>query len=173
MNPNMMLWIHQLFSEDETLLRLLFYKAKSIDDDVTDNKRKDILSGTPVDKYLSGVNDEDPVTKQEIISDRIKPYLKFTDLKEKEKIRITYHAGEMEKTTNLLFQNYHFTVTIFVHENIEEKDFRTIRIINRVNDQLLKVGLPRPERRLKPTFLSGSVVELLDGYSCYQLNYKI
>lgn len=174
MKPETLLWIHELFSHDEELLRLIFYKSKNMEDNIFDNRRKDILVGKPTETYLSGALNDEAVTRQELIKDRIKPTLKYKDLEGKEKCRITFNVGDISPSEkNKQQNNWNFTVSIFVPEGYEEKDFRTIKIINKVNYLLLSVGLARPARRLKPTLVGGSSVDLLDGYNVYQLNYNV
>lgn len=171
--------IHNVLIKDETLLRLLFYKAKNMNDDVTKlDARPNILGST--NPLLSGIGGSKEMQAAEIISDVIKFVPMTKDLeKENAKCRVCHYFGNMEKiVTNgsVSFLNawQNLTFDIYVHIDFEANDFRTTKIVDRISflfhnkpitgwGKMVFEGISR---------IDNNSEEVHEGYVGYRINYR-
>ena len=115
--------IYQILTEDEDLLRLLYYKPKS---------------ETGIDPFSSTLlNVKDMTDYWEIVNDRIVLAEKVSDLVEKPICRIYISAGRRRgKFESYVLATQEIVTTIYVHEDYE-KDMRIARISDRLSKLLV------------------------------------
>ncbi|WP_041095929.1 hypothetical protein [Bacillus badius] len=159
--------LYKKLSSDEQLLRLLFYKAKHSGDDVLDESRPDILSND--ESLKSGVPNNSPEKTFQIVSDRIKRTRKYDDLKDQVKCRVCVYLGDRDKVeNNNLHANQKIIVDCLVSDVYDELDFRSLRIVERVNELLFQERIGFGKNRYEGM----KQTELVDNYQCYQLTYS-
>lgn len=115
--------IVKIFRFDETLLRLLYYPPKDIANNIKD----------PLDDSLDNVLDID--MDWSIRDKRIMLIPKSDDLENNPLCRIYLYAGRRNPTRNYHVANQEVIIDILCHSDFE-KDLRSMRISDRVNDLL-------------------------------------
>lgn len=145
---------------DETLLRLLYYPAKSLKGNVKD----------PLDVSLANVTDID--TDWSIRNSRIMKTAKDDDLTaDKPMIRMFVYAGRRTPDSgNYALANQGIIIDILVHNSFEESDLRTTRISDRLNELFVS---ERVTGITKMDYQSGTPIPSPSGYVGYQHIYKI
>ncbi len=121
--------IVHVFRNDEELLRLLHYKPEDIAKNIPD----------PLDPTLPNILDID---EDWSIRDKVL-YLvpKSSDLEKEPICRIYLYAGRRERTSNnYMFANQEIIVDIVSHMNFE-KDLRSTRVSDRVNELLVNENI--------------------------------
>lgn len=117
--------IFNVFYNDETLQRLLYYHPQNH------------IKGTPdpLDSSLDNILDIDEYG--EIRNERILLIPQISDLEEKKICRIYLYAGKRKPVDNgYLYSNQEVIIDILCH-NDYEKDLRSLRISDRVNELLI------------------------------------
>lgn len=152
--------IFTTFTNDEQLLRLLYYKPSDAMDDPLDPTKPDILT----------MDDE---TKWDIINDVIKMTNTTSDLDTVEKCRIFFYAGRRDRSNNdnYLYSNQELVIDILVHFSFENTDMRLSWICDRINDlvfnERVKNGIG------KTVFKGGTPVQSpITNYVTYRLVYE-
>jgi hypothetical protein len=145
---------------DETLLRLLYYPAKSLK-----NKTSD-----PLDSNLPNVIDID--NDWSIRNNRIMKTAKTDDLNpDKPMIRIFVYPGRRTPDNgNYALANQGVIIDILVHNSFEEGDLRSTRIGDRLNELFVS---ERVTGITKMDYTSGNPIGSPSGYVGYQHVYKI
>lgn len=149
--------IYQVLSNDETLLRLLYYKADHLDDDVTvaSPKRPDVLSLPISDKW-------------EIINDVIKNIPKVNDLDGQKKCRLLFYPSRRYSNGSYYSSAQSIVIDVLVHMDYEN-DFRMEWICDRVTDLLSNERITGVG---KITFDDGNQIGTPADYIGYRLTYS-
>jgi hypothetical protein len=145
---------------DETLLRLLYYPAKSLKGNVKD----------PLDTSLANVLDID--TDWSIRNSRIMKTAKDDDLTvDNPMIRIFVYPGRRTPDSgNYALANQGVIIDILVHNSFEEGDLRSTRIGDRLNELFVS---ERVTGITKMDYQNGTPISSPSGYIGYQHIYKI
>lgn len=116
--------IIQVIYNDETLLRLLYYSPANLVNNVPD----------PLSSSLPNIMDMDIGQQWDIRNERIVFSGKTSDLTpDKPMSRLYVFAGNRKADGNYLMANQELIIDIFCHNDIENGDFRSSRIIDRLN----------------------------------------
>jgi hypothetical protein len=108
---------------DETLLRLLYYPAKSLKGNVKD----------PLDSSLANVLDID--SDWDIRDSMIKKIPKVDDLTDTPICRLLVYAGRRSSDNqSYLTATQQLIIDVVCHESFEDGDFRTAKISDRLNE---------------------------------------
>lgn len=146
--------IYKVFSTDETLLRLLYYKPENAADDPLDSSKPNIL---------------DMTDKWDIIQDRIKTTSKVDDLDDEAKCRLLFYSAGRNGTNNYLVADQEIKIDLLVHYYFEDVDLRMSWICDRVNELMF-------DQRItgygKVDFKNGKPISAPNGYVGYQLLYQ-
>jgi hypothetical protein len=118
--------IVKVFRFDETLLRLLFYPAKDLAKNTDD----------PLDPNLPNMLNKNEEVLWEIRDKRIYTTKKADDLENDPICRIYVYAGKRKPSMDYIIASQEVVVDIFCH-NSYEKDMRSLRISDCVNDLLI------------------------------------
>lgn len=149
--------VYKVLTNDETLLRLLYYKPQDANDSPLATNKPNILS-------------MDAVTKWNIIKDVIKPTSKTDDLAVEPKCRIYFYpARRISSGSNYLFANQQIVFDVMVHFDFEEVDLRLEWICDRINELLFN---QRITGFGKISFVEGGLSPSPEGYLGYRLIYK-
>ncbi|WP_419958981.1 hypothetical protein [Psychrobacillus sp. BM2] len=171
--------IHNVLITDETLLKLLFYKAKNMNDDVTKTGARPNILGSK-SPLVSGIGGAKEMNAAEIISDVIKSTPKTNDLNmENAKCRVCHYLENTEKIvtngstsfTNA-FQN--LTFDVYVHTDYDASDFRATKVVDRISNlihnkaitgigKMSFEGIDRLDDGLKEGF---------EGYIGYRMKFR-
>lgn len=155
---NNMKTLLDLFRNDETLLRLLFYKPKSIVDNIPD----------PLSPSRSNILEKDEEELWQIRDEHIFPMYKDSDLKDIETCRIHVYAGNRVPTNhNYTLAEQDFVIDIFSHESYE-KDYRLLWVTDRLNELLFN---KRITGITKIKYDSGRILQSPSSYSAYRHVY--
>jgi hypothetical protein len=149
--------IYKSLTQDETLLRLLYYQPINANDSPLDPAKQNIL-----DKPVS--------EKWEIVLDRIKTTSKTDDLDNVQKCRILFYAGRRGNTSNYLIANQQIIFDVLCHFSFEEVDLRSSWINDRLNEILFDSRITGIG---KITFEGGSPIAAPNNYVGYRLMYSI
>ncbi|MFL0361824.1 hypothetical protein ACH0BF_02245 [Pseudobacillus sp. 179-B 2D1 NHS] len=160
--------LYKRLSQDEELLRLLFYKAKHSGDNVLDKRiRPDILSSKT--ELSSGIPEDRRQRAFEIIKDRIKPTNKYKDLEGEIKCRICAYLGDrIKEEKNHLYAKQEIIIDILVHHAYDEVDHRSLKIAEEIQRLLFqeRTGFG------KNMYESMKRTELVPEYISYRLVYS-
>lgn len=118
--------IAKLFRYDEILLRLLYYPVQDVKLGIKD----------PLDSSLPNMLDMDEDTLWAIRDKFILITGKADDLVTEPMCRIYLYAGMRTANRNYIMSNQEVVIDIFCHNNFE-KDIRTLRISDRINELLI------------------------------------
>lgn len=149
--------IKKLLANDETLLRLLYYKPSNYNDN-------------PLDPLKSNIGSMDEDVKWEIIEDVIKSTEKTSDLDESTKCRVLFYAGTRTSTNNYLLAEQEIVFDVLVHiAAYDEKDMRLSWICDHLNSmigdkQITGIG--------KAYFAGGGIIAAPVGYVGYRLVFN-
>jgi hypothetical protein len=145
---------------DETLLRLIYYPAKSLKGNVKD----------PLDVSLTNVLEID--TDWSIRNSRIMKTAKTDDLNpDKPMIRLFVYAGRrVPESGNYAIANQSVIIDVLVHNSFEEADLRSSRIGDRLNELFVS---ERVTGIGKMYYQNGSPIGSPSGYVGYQHMYTI
>lgn len=148
--------VYKILTRDEILLRLLYYKPQSPNDDPLASDKPNIL-------------DKDEVEKWNIISDVIRPIPFIKDLVDVSKCRLIIYPGSRNATGNYLLANQEIVFDIFVHIDFEKYDLRLSAICDRINElicgkEIFSTG--------KVKFVYGEYVSAPQNYIGYRLVYS-
>jgi hypothetical protein len=113
--------IFKVFTGDETLLRLLFYKPQNASDDPLSTAKPNVLDKPILEKW-------------KIIQDRIKTVPKVDDLDTEPKCRLLFYPGNRHKTGNYLVSDQDIVIDILVHFDYEDVDQRLEWICDVINE---------------------------------------
>jgi hypothetical protein len=149
--------IYRSLTQDETLLRLLFYKPSNASDNPLSPTKENILDKSASDKW-------------DIILDRIKTTSKTDDLDNVEKCRILFYAGRRGNTSNYLVANQQIIFDVLCHFSFEDVDLRSSWINDRLNEILFNSRITGIG---KITFEGGSPINAPNNYVGYRLTYSI
>lgn len=146
--------IYLLLTQDETLLRLLYYKPQNANDDPLDPEKENIL-------------DKSDFKRWEIILDVIKTTPKVDDLDKNAKCRVLFYAGRRRGTNNYLYASQAVVFDILVHFDFEEY-LRLSSICDRINDlvsneKITGIG--------STYFTDGDILSAPNNYVGYTLIY--
>lgn len=120
---NHILEVYDVFTNDEELLRLLYYPSEHFNDDPLDEKKDNIL---------------DRSDKWDIIQDRIKFTPNTEELDDYKKCRICFYAGKRTgNKRNKFDKNQEVIFDILVHRSFHESDLRMYKIAKRINNLIL------------------------------------
>lgn len=118
-----MIEIYEVLSNDETLLRLLYYPSEHLFDDPLSNDKENILERSD---------------RLEIIEDVIKFTPNTDGFDGNKKCRICFYAGKRQiDGRNKFSKNQEYIFDILVHRSFHEKDLRMYKIADRINELLL------------------------------------
>jgi hypothetical protein len=147
--------IYKVFTTNETLLRLLYYKPVDASDDPLDPTKENIL---------------DKADKWDIIMDRIVTTPKVDDLDNTEKCRLLFYPGRRSNTSSYILADQEVVVDVLVNFNYDNVDLRLSWVCDTVNSLMF-------DKRItgvgKITYKSGSNVSAPSGYVGYRLTYEI
>lgn len=150
--------IYNLFYNDETLNRLLYYPPQ----DYIENRPD------PLDESLNNVLDIDEFG--EIRNDRIMTTNKSSDLEKKKLCRLYLYAGRRKpNNSSFLVADQQVTVDILCHSDFEI-DLRLARISDRINELLVSqrvVGIG------KVKYIDGRPIGCPQDYVAFQHVYQI
>lgn len=130
-----MIALKTVLQQDEALMRLLYYYPEDIylkRPDPLDPSLKDVI----IQDY-SNTTDKEIAIEREILENRFRTTPTASDIEGQQICRIYLYTDDRNPTRNYKVANQNFNVDIFCHEAFEE-DFRTARILDRINDILLK-----------------------------------
>lgn len=148
--------IYKVFTNDETLLRLLYYKPVDANDNPLDPLKQDILT-------------MDAITKANIINDLIKTTPTVTDLSNTEKCRILFYPGRRTSTNNYLIAKQEIVFDILVHFDFDNVDLRLSWITDRLNELVCNqkiTGLG------KVYFVAGGSIGAPPNYVGYRVTFS-
>lgn len=122
------LTIYQKLSNDEELLRLLYYPPEDIVKGIKD----------PLDSSLPNILSL-PVNKiYEIKNDRVKKTPKSDDLEDKQICRIYIYSGRRNPNNgNYLLADQKIIIDCLIHNSFQEGDLRLERVSDRINKLLV------------------------------------
>jgi len=121
--------IFKVLSQDETLLRLLYYLPQNAFDDPLDPTKTDVLSMP---------------NKWDIIADRIKTTQTTDTLDTEPKCRVCFYAGRRKSHRgNYLVAKQHIIFDVYVHFSFDNVDQRLSWICDRLNDLLFNQKITR------------------------------
>jgi hypothetical protein len=149
--------LYKVLTQDETLLRLLYYKVENAGQSPLDPAKPNILSRS--DKWT-------------IIDDVIKTAEVVTDLESgtTEKCRVLMYAGRRMSTGNYLVSEQDFVFDVLVHSaTFDQTDQRLSWICDHLNSLLIDKNLVGVS---KIQFKSGGNIPTPNGYSGYRLIYQ-
>lgn len=172
--------LNNLFRNDENLLRLLWYKSKSYDDDIfqitTERPRITVPWTTDhkLDTTVPWVESvEDPGKMAEIIDSIIISTMKYTDLTTTptQKCRLCFSLGNRGNTNNPRLAYQEMVFNIYVHTEIDKVDYRLAKICDYLTRLIAKnnriIGTDKVVERLARPFSINS-----DEYIGYQFVYE-
>lgn len=152
--------IDTLLCNDETLLRLLYYKSKHFSDDILSetSSRPNILK-------------MDRLKQIEIINHRIKYTPVTKDLVDNPICRIIFYPSPRKpQRGNYMVADQQIDFDIFVHRDYNDMDMRLSKICDRINDLFSNqrvTGLGKSE------FVNGRPFTMAnEGYIGYAMTYK-
>jgi hypothetical protein len=152
-----MLKIYGVLVNDETLLRLLYYKPSNFNDDPLDPSKPDVTS-LP--------------NRWDITKDRIKKSIVTHDLDTSDpKCRILMYPDKRRPHNNsYAYSDQYVNLDILCHHEYDEVDFRMSWICDRINDLMFNkriAGIGKIE------YYSGGAIGVhKDGYVGFRLIYK-
>jgi hypothetical protein len=148
--------VFRVFSNDEQLLRLLYYLPSTALDNPLDTNKPNILTMPEKEKW-------------EIINDRIKTIPKVDDLDLKPVCRLLFFPGDRGNTNSYLVADQQIVIDIMVHFAYEDVDQRLEWLCDRINELLFdknRTGMG------KTLFEYGRVINAPQGYVGYKLVYS-
>lgn len=149
--------IYKVLINDETLLRLLYYKPSNMNDDPLSLDKPNILDKPDLDKW-------------NIINDLIVPSVKVTDLDETEKCRVLiFPADRNSAKQNYYFSDQRIIVDVLTHVAFDSVDFRNSWICDRINDLLFNEHVTGIG---KMNFIGGKAINAPNNYVGYRLMYE-
>ncbi len=155
MRDNMM-DIFNLLSQNEKLLRLLYYKPTNYSDDPLDVNKPNIL-----DMNLD--------QRWKIIDERIKKTDKVDDLSDNEICRILVHLGRRRSDKgNYLVANQVLNIDVVASYSYEDVDLRLEWICDTINELIFD---SRTTGAGKTGFIDGTPIVCPKGYVGYRLIY--
>jgi hypothetical protein len=113
--------IYTILTTDETLLRLLYYSATSLDD-------------SPLSVTKANILDKSTSAKWDIIEELIKKTDKTNDLTVESRCRVCTYMGNRRSTNNNAVANQQVVFDIYVPIEWDDVDFRINWICNSIND---------------------------------------
>lgn len=117
--------ILSVIRNDETMLRLLYYKPEDAVKKVPD----------PLSPTLPDILKMESKKKNDIRNDCIFKIPKSDDLINKKICRVYVYPGRRTSTNgNFLYANQQVVFDILVHESFEDGDLRSTRIVERLNE---------------------------------------
>jgi len=149
--------VFKVFCEDETLLRLLYYKPTSGIDDPLSTDKPNVLELDEEDLWI-------------FINDSIKTTPKVDGLDTVSKCRILVYPGNRRSNGNYLIANQNIIIDVLVHFDFDEKDLRLCKICDRVNDLLF---YERITGLGKITYDDGRPISAPINYIGYRLTYNV
>lgn len=148
--------IYRLLTQDETLLRLLYYKPSNYNDN-------------PLDKSKQNILDMEESEKWKIIQDRIVTTIKTSGLDKEKKCRILFYPGKRHSTGNYLISSQLINFDVLVHIEFDEIDMRLSWICDHLNELLFKNRITGVG---KISFVDGDKLLTPDEYVGYRLIYR-
>ncbi|MGG3987521.1 hypothetical protein [Bacillus smithii] len=149
--------IYKLFTNDETLLRLLYYPPKT-------TKQPDPLSDT-----LPNILEMDTEEKWNIIDNSIVLGSKSDDLETQSICRLYLYAGRRRSISyNYKIAHQEIIIDIFSHNSFE-KDLRSMWISDRLNELLIEnrlVGITKMD------YVGGNPISAPSNYIGYRHIYE-
>jgi hypothetical protein len=148
--------IYKILTQDEIILRLLYYKPINANDNPLDLNKENILD-KPIEE------------KWEIIMDRIKTTPTTDKLDIEPKCRVCFYPSRRGNTNNYLYATQQVTFDVLVHFDYDNVDLRLSWICDRINELLF-------DKRItgigKINFVSGSSIpQPIEKYIGYRLIY--
>lgn len=150
--------IIKIFRYDETLLRLLYYPPKDLK----------INQNDPLDNALQNILDKQESELWKIRDNHICTTAKSDDLIKNPICRIYIYAGRRQPNKNYMVANQEVQIDIYCNNSFE-KDFRTLRISDRINELLVSkhiTGVGKLE------YVSGYPIDAPEDYVGYHHNYE-
>ncbi len=151
--------VYKILTQDETLLRLLYYKPSSPFDDPLDTNKSNVLD-LPEDELW------------EFIEDRIK-FTPTTEGLDSENICRIFFYPSTRSPRNQSYRtaDQYINVDIHVHRDFNDKDMRLAWICDHLNDLLFdekvsNLGKVRLQNAKEMT-------ELVKGYLAYSFTYEV
>jgi hypothetical protein len=147
-----------LFSSNEELLRLLYYKPTNFNDNPLDPSKDNILDLPEEEKW-------------EIINDVIKKTDKTSDLDTEQKCRLLFYSGVRDSTDNYLLASQDIIFDILVHiDAFDLVDDRLDWICDKVNDLISNEKVTGIGKAM---FVHGNNIVAPKEYVGYRLIYNI
>lgn len=149
--------IYRVLTNDETLLRLLYYLPVDGLDSPLDTNKENIL---------------DKLDKWDIILDRIVTSPKVDDLLDTEpKCRLLFYAGRRQSTNNYLLSSQEMVFDVLVHFDFDSVDQRQSWICDRINELICNkeniTGIG------KILFQGANGIGAPKGYVGYRMSYSL
>ncbi|NBI28600.1 hypothetical protein [Chengkuizengella marina] len=149
--------LYRLFTTDETLLRLLYYKPTHGNDD-------------PIDESKPNILDMDVSERWGIIEDRIKTTPTSENLDKEAKCRLLFYPGRRSNTDNYYLANQEIYFDVLSHFNYDGRDMRLSWICDHINNLIFDKKITGIGNVL---FESGQPIEAPESYIGYRLRYSI
>lgn len=146
--------IGKVFNSDETLLRLLYYKASNFNDSPLSPSKPDILS-LP--------------NKWDIIGQRIVSTQKVEDLSTNQICRILFYPGRRWKTEKYLVADQEIVIDVLCHVTYDQMDYRLSWICDRVAELMFDERITGLN---KMRYKEGGSITAPNGYIGYRLTYS-
>lgn len=167
-----MIAIQSALQQDEALMRLLYYYPEDIY-----LKRPDPLDPSLYNIIITdyeNATDKEITREREILENRFKTTPTASDIEGQQICRIYLYTDDRNPTRNYKIANQNFNIDIFCHESFEA-DYRTARILDRINDILLKkpefgnplAGMGAIE------FVRGRRINVVKDYSSYTSTFVV
>lgn len=145
--------VFSILSNDEELLRLLYYKPINFSDSPLSTDKPNILEMQVTQRW-------------DIINDCIVPGMKISDLETEEKCRLMIFMGDRDNLRNDSFSSQNVTIDILVAVKFDNIDFRLCWICDRVNELLFYKNITGLS---KIHFDKGRPFNALQGYVGYRI----
>jgi hypothetical protein len=147
--------IYTILTTDETLLRLLYYSATSLNDSPLSTSKANILSKSMSEKW-------------DIIEELIKKTDKTNDLTIESRCRVCTYMGNRRSTNNNAVANQQVVFDIYAPIEWDDIDFRLTWICDTINDLFSGqriTGLGKTENNV------GGKITAPSGFIGYRLIY--
>ncbi len=147
--------IYKILTADETLLRLLYYPATSLDD-------------SPLSESKANILDKSDSEKWDIIEELIKKTDKANDLTTESRCRVCVYMGNRRSTNNNAVSNQQVIFDIYSPIEWDDVDFRLTWICDTINDLFggqRITGLGKTENDI------GGRITTVSGFIGYRLIY--
>lgn len=150
--------IYKVFSQDETLLRLLYYQPSNALDSPLDESKENILDKTEEDKWV-------------IIKDKIKFTPTYDGLDKNHICRLFFYAGRRYSDhRNYLIADQDIKIDVFTHSSYNDVDLRLSWLCDHVNSLMFD---SRITGMGKIMVKQGTDIPAPENYVGYQLIYEI